>query len=50
MKASNPANGTISLKSVLFATDFSIASMQALYAKAIAQRLHIIPFHSEAHP
>ena len=51
MKASHPANGTIFLKSVLFATDFSTASMQALpYAKAIAQRFnaklfsgHVVP-------
>lgn len=51
MKASHPANGTILLKSVLFATDFSTASMQALpYAKAIAQRFnaklfsgHVVP-------
>lgn len=51
MKASSPANGAISLKSVLFATDFSNASMQALpYAKAIAQRFnaklftgHVVP-------
>ena len=51
MKASNPANDTISLKSVLFATDFSIASMQAFpYAKTIAQRFnsklfsgHVVP-------
>ena len=51
MKASNLANGTISLKSVLLATDFSNASMQALpYAKAIAQRFnaklftgHVVP-------
>ena len=51
MTASDLANGTIPLKSVLFATDFSIASMQALpYAKAIAQRFnaklfsgHVVP-------
>lgn len=51
MKASHPADGTILLKNVLFATDFSTASMQALpYAKAIAQRFnaklfsgHVVP-------
>ena len=51
MTGSNHANDTISLKNLLFATDFSTASMQALpYAKDIAKRFnaklfsgHVVP-------
>ena len=51
MKAPSLTSHNVSLKNVLFATDFSVASMQALrYATGIAQRFdsklyiaHIVP-------
>ena len=51
MKTPARVNGKVSLRNVLFATDFSIASMQALpYATGIARRFdsklyiaHIVP-------